>query len=76
MGEHNKIFIALVFTCVPLGCTTPWQEAKEIRCVDKDGMTFFYTGSYEEENWYGYFVQLDDFTRVFYPKDQCVKIAA
>jgi len=75
MGECNKIAIALVFMCLPLGCTVPWQDAKEIQCSDSDG-TIFYTGPYDEESWYGYLVQLDDGAGAIYPKHKCQKMPA
>jgi len=75
MGKCNKIALALVFMCLPLGCNAPWQEAKEIVCIDSDGK-IFYTGPYDEESGNGYFVQLDDRTEAFFPKDQCHKLPA
>ena len=75
MGVCNKITIALVFICMPLGCTAPWQEAKEIQCVDSDGK-INYAGSYTEELSNGYLVQLDDRTDAFYPKGPCHKMPA
>ncbi|HKC96186.1 MAG TPA: hypothetical protein VKB81_19405 [Nitrospira sp.] len=44
-------------------------------CIDSDGK-IFYTGPYDKESGNGYFVQLDDRTEAFFPKDQCRKIAA
>jgi hypothetical protein len=75
MGEGNKIAIALVFMCLPLGCTAPGQEATEITCVDSDGK-IFYTGSYIEERSNGYLVQLDERTEAFFPKGPCHKMPA
>ena len=75
MGACNKISIALVFLCVPLGCAAPGQEAKAIQCVDHED-NLLYTGPYNEESWDGYYVQLDGFTNAFYPKGQCVKMPA
>ena len=75
MGECNKIAIALVFICVPLGCAVPLQETKKIQCTDRDG-EILYTGPYHEERWNGYLVQLDDRTSAFYPKAACRKMPA
>jgi hypothetical protein len=70
MGEFNKMCIALVFVCLPLGCATSFQETKQIRCKDGDGQ-ILYTGPYNEESWNGYVVQVDNMTRAFYPKGMC-----
>jgi len=67
--------IALFFVCLPIGCAAPFQEAKEIECVDRDG-DLIYTGPYDEETWNGYVVQLDDRTGAFYSKGMCHKLPA
>jgi len=75
MSEFNKMCIALVFVCLPLGCAVPLQEAKEIQCTDPDGQ-ILYVGPYNEESWNGYLVQLDDRTGAFFPKGECRKAPA
>ena len=74
MGEFNKMCIALVFVCMPLGCAGPLQETHQIQC--RDHGQILYTGPYEEESGNGYLVQVDDHTTDFYRKDQCRKMPA
>jgi len=74
MGESNKISIALVFMCVPLGCAGSLQETHLIQC--KDHGQILYTGPYNEESLKGYLVQVDDMTHAFYPKGMCHKVPA
>ncbi|HKC94329.1 MAG TPA: hypothetical protein VKB81_09970 [Nitrospira sp.] len=76
MGEFNKMCIALVFVCLPLGCAEPLQETQQIRCASPDGQILYF-GPYDEEIWNGYLVQLDDFSRAnFFPKGTCSKVLA
>ena len=74
MGEFNKMCIALVFVCMPLGCAAPLQETRQIQC--RDHGQILYTGPYNEESFNGYLVQVDDMTRAFYPKGMCHKVPA
>ena len=75
MGECNKMCLTLVSLGLLLGCAAPLQETKQIWCTDGDGH-ILYTGPYNEESLKGYLVQVDDMTRVFYPKGMCRKLPA
>jgi len=69
MGECNQLCIAVVSVGVLLGCAAPLQETQQIQC--RDHRQILYTGPYNEKSLTGYFVQVDELTRAFYPKGMC-----
>lgn len=74
MGALNKMCIALVSVCVPLGCAMPLQQTtQQIQCTSRNGQ-ILYVGPYNEENMDEYIVQVDDFTQAVYRKGACRRL--
>ncbi len=70
MGEFNKftkMCVALGSVIFLLGCA-----AQQIQCRDAEGK-ITYQGRYDQETAGAYIVEVNDYTRDFWPKPVCEK---